>query len=436
MTETKRSLKVFLCHARNDYANVKTLYDRLVKDGVDAWLDKEKLIPGQDWELEIRKAVQESDVVVVCLSRQFNKAGIQQKEVRLALDTAMEKPEGEIFIIPAQLEDCENLEHLKKWHVVDLFEENGYDMLVKALRIRAESIDAALHIEETPTPKVPNLFKLKKEYILAILGLAATIIAVIINLSSAGKWFTQMPTPTAAENAQALVSPIASVDIYHTEIPSTDPAFQLGSTVQHRVSAGESLFQIVRCYGADLEQALSANPQIGDSRNLPAGMLINIPNIGSSGVVYGPPCATFYTIQNGDTWLNIAIKFNADAAVLREINQEVAFIEGSMILIPASSIRPLPVTTSLFTVDADVSPNQDNCYSVTISSGQIASFITTTSKDVITKVVRDPNEEVFQDTGDLMFGGNPDPGSGEYRYCIFNRSASTIAYKLEVNITR
>jgi len=37
------------------------------EDGVDAWLDKEKLLPGQgfdrlnlpDWELEIRKAVRE-----------------------------------------------------------------------------------------------------------------------------------------------------------------------------------------------------------------------------------------------------------------------------------------------------------------------------------------------------------------------------------------
>ena len=28
---------------------------RLTKDGVDAWLDKEKLLPGQDWELEVRK---------------------------------------------------------------------------------------------------------------------------------------------------------------------------------------------------------------------------------------------------------------------------------------------------------------------------------------------------------------------------------------------
>ena len=56
-------LKVFLCHAHiiplwdADRDPVRALYTRLTQDGVDAWLDKEKLLPGQDWELEIRKAV-------------------------------------------------------------------------------------------------------------------------------------------------------------------------------------------------------------------------------------------------------------------------------------------------------------------------------------------------------------------------------------------
>ena len=64
MTETKRSLKVFLCHTHADRDPVRGLYTRLTQDGVDAWLDKEKpcgersrtILPGQDWELEIRKA--------------------------------------------------------------------------------------------------------------------------------------------------------------------------------------------------------------------------------------------------------------------------------------------------------------------------------------------------------------------------------------------
>jgi len=163
MTESKRPLRVFLCHAHADRDAVKALYirltkdgvdawldkeNRLTKDGVDAWLDKEKLLPGQDWELEIRKAVREADVVVVCLSKQFNQAGFRQKEVRLALDTAMEQPEGEIFIIPARLEECDTLESLRKWHWVDLFEGNGYEMLMRALRARADKVGVNLRLEK------------------------------------------------------------------------------------------------------------------------------------------------------------------------------------------------------------------------------------------------------------------------------------------------
>ncbi len=50
MPEAKRPLKVFLCHAHADRERVHALYDRLTNDGVDAWLDKEKLLPGQDRE--------------------------------------------------------------------------------------------------------------------------------------------------------------------------------------------------------------------------------------------------------------------------------------------------------------------------------------------------------------------------------------------------
>jgi MinD-like ATPase involved in chromosome partitioning or flagellar assembly len=140
-----RRLKVFLCHAHVDRDVVYALYTRLTQDAVDAWLDKEKLLPGQDWELEIRKAVREADVVVVCLSKQFNKAGFRQKEVKWALDTAMEKTEAEIFIIPARLEECDNLESLRRWHWVDLFDKNGYETLIRALRSHADKIGAVLH---------------------------------------------------------------------------------------------------------------------------------------------------------------------------------------------------------------------------------------------------------------------------------------------------
>jgi len=171
MTADKRPLKVFLCHARADTLTgtgrdrVHALYTRLTQDGVDAWLDKEKLLPGQDWELEIRKAVREADVVVVCLSKQFNQAGFRQKEVRLALDTAMEQPEGEIFIIPARLEECDNLESLRRWHWVDLFEEGGYEMLMRALRARANKIGATLQVKKGWLPNITTPRKSEKKVV-------------------------------------------------------------------------------------------------------------------------------------------------------------------------------------------------------------------------------------------------------------------------------
>ncbi len=164
MPTNNRPLKVFLCHAHADRDPVRALYTRLTKDGVDAWLDKEKLLPGQDWELEIKKAVREADVVVVCLSKQFNQAGFRQKEVRLALDTAMEQPEGEIFIIPARLEECENLESLRKWHWVNLFEDDGYNRMLLALSARASKIGAIL-VNRKPylSKMIPSISLLNKK---------------------------------------------------------------------------------------------------------------------------------------------------------------------------------------------------------------------------------------------------------------------------------
>src|SRR5271165_2096314 len=96
-----RSLKTFLCHASDDKGPVRDLSQRLRSKGFDPWLDEERLLPGQDWELEIKKAVREADVVIVCLSsRTVTKSGFIQKEIKYVLDVAEEKPQGSTFVIP------------------------------------------------------------------------------------------------------------------------------------------------------------------------------------------------------------------------------------------------------------------------------------------------------------------------------------------------
>lgn len=136
-----RRLRVFLCHASNDKPSVRALYQWLHADNFDPWFDEESLLPGHEWEYEIEKAVRRSDVIVVCLSqRSINKRGYVQKEIKLALDEADKQPEGTIFIIPVKLEECDVPQRLSHLQWVNLFEERGYQRLMRALEVALESL--------------------------------------------------------------------------------------------------------------------------------------------------------------------------------------------------------------------------------------------------------------------------------------------------------
>jgi hypothetical protein len=120
------------------------LYEQLLAEGVHPWWGEEDLLPGQSWQLEVRNAVRAAHVVVVCLSRHTNQAGSFQKEIRYALDVADEQPEGAIFVIPVRLQECEVPDRLRELTWVDLYDERGYERLMRALRARAESLGIRL----------------------------------------------------------------------------------------------------------------------------------------------------------------------------------------------------------------------------------------------------------------------------------------------------
>lgn len=130
-------LKVFLCHSSTDKEHVKKLHEWLVQEGYEPWLDEIDLLPGEDWEYEIKRAVRHTHIILVCLSKiAASRTGFMQKEIKLALDAADLRPEGEIFIIPALLESCEIPDRLTKWHGVNLSIDGGHDKLRSSLRKR------------------------------------------------------------------------------------------------------------------------------------------------------------------------------------------------------------------------------------------------------------------------------------------------------------
>lgn len=110
-------IRVFLSYSREDKPLVKEIYFLLKMDGFEPWLDQENLKPGQDWKLEIDKAVAASHAVVVFISSSgVDRSGYLHKEIGMALDVAERSPEGVISTIPIQLGECEMPRRLSHLH--------------------------------------------------------------------------------------------------------------------------------------------------------------------------------------------------------------------------------------------------------------------------------------------------------------------------------
>lgn len=142
----KRKLQVFLCHASQDKPTVRDLHKKLrAEKWVDPWLDEDRLLPGQDWNLEIEKAVESSDAVLVCVSStSVAKEGYVQRELRQVLDIALEKLDGAIFIIPIRLDDCELPRKLRDRQFLDYFpsanQVSAFDKLKASLKMRKDHL--------------------------------------------------------------------------------------------------------------------------------------------------------------------------------------------------------------------------------------------------------------------------------------------------------
>ena len=90
--------KIFLAHAKEDVNWVRAFYDLLKTIEVKPWMAPNDIIPGEQWDSAIKRAIATADFVVACLSRNStNKRGYVQKEFRLALDMCNEIPSTKTF---------------------------------------------------------------------------------------------------------------------------------------------------------------------------------------------------------------------------------------------------------------------------------------------------------------------------------------------------
>lgn len=142
-----KKLVPFLSYSKLNQTAARNFAEKLKSEGwIDPWFDEEDILPGQVWEELVTTGVRNSHAVIILLSKAaVTSEGFFHREIKLALDTAAEKPEGTIFIIPIRLNDCDVPDMLQKYQYVDYFggeeqKERDYISLIAALKIRAENL--------------------------------------------------------------------------------------------------------------------------------------------------------------------------------------------------------------------------------------------------------------------------------------------------------
>jgi hypothetical protein len=93
---------VFLSHSSTDKPAVEELARRLAGEGIQAWLDKWHLIPGDPWQPAIEKALAESETCAVFIGP----SGFgpwQNEEMRAAIDRRVRDSGRQFRVIPVLL---------------------------------------------------------------------------------------------------------------------------------------------------------------------------------------------------------------------------------------------------------------------------------------------------------------------------------------------
>ncbi len=64
-------MRIFLSYATEDKTRVEEIYQELSAAGFIPWMDERDILPGEQWELSLEKAIQNADIFLACLSEKL-----------------------------------------------------------------------------------------------------------------------------------------------------------------------------------------------------------------------------------------------------------------------------------------------------------------------------------------------------------------------------
>jgi TIR domain len=99
---------VFISYVRQDYEMVDRLVTSLRSHGIDVWIDREQIKPGERWQTAIKNAIREGAYFLACFSTasQARARSYMNEELTLAIDELRMRPAERRWFVPVLLSDC------------------------------------------------------------------------------------------------------------------------------------------------------------------------------------------------------------------------------------------------------------------------------------------------------------------------------------------
>ncbi len=100
---------IFISYRNIDYdLGVARIVDSLQKGGISVWIDRNSLLPGEDWQIKIQRAIEDGMYFLACFSNNYwNKTtNYMNEELQIAIEQLRKMPDDQIWFIPVKLDDC------------------------------------------------------------------------------------------------------------------------------------------------------------------------------------------------------------------------------------------------------------------------------------------------------------------------------------------
>lgn len=135
LNKIKVKNKIFIAYSKSDYEKAKNIYDYLLENDLNPWIDSENIYPGDKWQVVIENAIEESSAILILVSDKSINNSYLHIEIQKSLAITQVENDSPSTVIPVRLTESPLPKGLEDIQAFDYFEsKQSLDPLLTSLK--------------------------------------------------------------------------------------------------------------------------------------------------------------------------------------------------------------------------------------------------------------------------------------------------------------